>query len=26
MAAKQAGLSFEDLVWKILETTMEVAK
>ncbi|RKZ97095.1 MAG: D-alanine--D-alanine ligase [Gammaproteobacteria bacterium] len=26
MAAKQAGLSFDDLVWKILETTMEVAK
>ena len=25
MAAKQAGLSFDDLVWKILETTMEVA-
>jgi D-alanine-D-alanine ligase len=23
MAAKQAGLSFEDLVWRILETSME---
>ena len=26
MAAKQAGLNFDNLVWKILETTMEVAK
>jgi len=26
MAAKQFGLSFEDLVWKILETSVEVAQ